>query len=282
MVVSEPGYSGFRRAAVCDDGAARMSGGVSSGPVATDHATHAAPLFRDTPVGSGCGHTHDSVAVGASPYRHDSDLHPCDDSGLDENRQPPGFTTNNHTNNHTDSHTDSHTNNITGTGTGTGASSKLTFGKILRDHGKSHVESESQCHQVRNTLRRLAACRTRLLGGRVISCLHCGDEQHFYNSCGDRHCPACGGAKRARWLEARRAEQLPTGYFAALATPTPPISVVGATPLSPLPLSMPVLTERALLPLSCPKCGGVDFATQWQGVRPVGRRWQEVQPWNTS
>ena len=69
---------------------------------------------------------------------------------------------------------------------------------------------------------------------------------------------------------------------AALATPTPPISVVGATPLSPLPLSVPVLTERALLPLSCPKCGGVDFATQWQGVRPVGRRWQEVQPWNTS
>ena len=51
------------------------------------------------------------------------------------------------------------------------------------------------------------------MGGRVISCLHCGDEQHFYNSCGDRHCPACGGAKRARWLEARRAEQLPTGYF---------------------------------------------------------------------
>ena len=69
---------------------------------------------------------------------------------------------------------------------------------------------------------------------------------------------------------------------AALATPTALSSAVGVPPLSPLPLSVPIVTERASLLLPCPKCGGVEFTTPWQGARPVGRRWQEVQPWNTS
>jgi hypothetical protein len=34
-----------------------------------------------------------------------------------------------------------------------------------------------------------------------------------YNSCRNRHCPKCGGAARAAWLEARRNELLPVPYF---------------------------------------------------------------------
>jgi hypothetical protein len=36
---------------------------------------------------------------------------------------------------------------------------------------------------------------------------------YHYHSCGNRHCPSCGGAKRAAWLEKRRAELLAVPYF---------------------------------------------------------------------
>jgi hypothetical protein len=66
---------------------------------------------------------------------------------------------------------------------------------------------------VKRTLRSLAACRTAALGGHVTRCLHCRVVNYHYHSCGNRHCPACGGSKRAAWLEKRRADLLPVPYF---------------------------------------------------------------------
>jgi hypothetical protein len=34
-----------------------------------------------------------------------------------------------------------------------------------------------------------------------------------YNSCRNRHCPKCQSLQQARWVEARKAELLPVGYF---------------------------------------------------------------------
>ena len=62
-------------------------------------------------------------------------------------------------------------------------------------------------------LRTLAACRTAALGGHATRCTHCGVVTYHYHSCGNRHCPSCGGSKRAAWLEKRRAELLPVPYF---------------------------------------------------------------------
>jgi len=59
----------------------------------------------------------------------------------------------------------------------------------------------------------LAACRTAALGGHVDQCTHCGHTKYHYHSCGDRHCPSCGGAKRAAWLERQQRDLLPVGYF---------------------------------------------------------------------
>jgi Putative transposase/Transposase zinc-binding domain len=36
---------------------------------------------------------------------------------------------------------------------------------------------------------------------------------HAYHSCGNRHCPGCGGLKRDQWIEDRMSELLPTTYF---------------------------------------------------------------------
>jgi Putative transposase/Transposase zinc-binding domain len=68
------------------------------------------------------------------------------------------------------------------------------------------------------TLDDLSACRTAALGGHVRRCLHCGLIDYCYHSCGNRHCPQCGGHKRAAWLEQRRSELLDVPYFHAVFT----------------------------------------------------------------
>lgn len=66
---------------------------------------------------------------------------------------------------------------------------------------------------VATVLSRLQICRTAALGGHARLCLDCGKKQISYNSCRDRHCPKCGGAQRARWLDAQSANLLPVPYF---------------------------------------------------------------------
>lgn len=66
---------------------------------------------------------------------------------------------------------------------------------------------------VLRVLNRLASCRTAALGGHVLACTHCGEITYHYHSCGDRHCPSCGGTKRAAWLERQQRDLLPVPYF---------------------------------------------------------------------
>jgi hypothetical protein len=59
----------------------------------------------------------------------------------------------------------------------------------------------------------IEACRTPLLGGVVEWCDQCQYSHTRYRSCRNRHCPKCQGAARAKWLERRTAELLPTDHF---------------------------------------------------------------------
>ena len=54
--------------------------------------------------------------------------------------------------------------------------------------------------QVESTLARIGFCRTAPMGGRVYRCPNCDFKCSVYNSCTDRHCPQCVGARRADWL----------------------------------------------------------------------------------
>jgi hypothetical protein len=56
-------------------------------------------------------------------------------------------------------------------------------------------------------------CRTAALGGHVEACEDCGHQRITYNSCRNRHCPRCQGAAARTWLEDRKADLLPVGYF---------------------------------------------------------------------
>lgn len=59
---------------------------------------------------------------------------------------------------------------------------------------------------MQSVLAKTSLCRTRALGGRWYECDDCQGITKVYNSCGDRHCPACSGAKRRDFSD--RASQL--------------------------------------------------------------------------
>jgi hypothetical protein len=73
--------------------------------------------------------------------------------------------------------------------------------------------------QVQSTLAKISLCRTAALGGRTLECDSCDYRTVIYNSCGDRHCPRCAGAKRANWLDKTEELLLPqVNYFQVVFT----------------------------------------------------------------
>lgn len=78
----------------------------------------------------------------------------------------------------------------------------LTVSRLLRKYTPDFVRrfSSQAPPQVQSTLARLELCRTAALNGHRYRCDTCNYECCVYNSCGDRHCPLCSGAKRADWL----------------------------------------------------------------------------------
>ncbi len=93
------------------------------------------------------------------------------------------------------------------------AHSTCELADILRAHAPGYARAHSLPSSHRKVIRDITACRTAALGGHLERCDSCGYERPAYNSCRNRHCPKCQCLAKARWLEARRAELLPVGYF---------------------------------------------------------------------
>jgi len=77
------------------------------------------------------------------------------------------------------------------------------------DYRRSHTVSYEQL----KVMHHIQICRTAVLGGHVEQCEQCAFEQIAYNSCRDRHCPKCQTLTKEQWLNDRKAELLPCGYF---------------------------------------------------------------------
>jgi hypothetical protein len=84
---------------------------------------------------------------------------------------------------------------------------------IVRRFGAAYQDVRPLPLLHQRVLHDIAVCRTAVLGGHVEACNHCGFRRPVYNSCRNRHCPKCQTLARAQWLEERRAELLPVGYF---------------------------------------------------------------------
>ena len=90
----------------------------------------------------------------------------------------------------------------------------MTLGHLLRQFLPAYLQRYPRTPAgVLRVLNRLVTCRTQALGGHVLACTHCGEVTYHYHSCGDRHCPSCGGTKRASWLARQQRDLLPVPYF---------------------------------------------------------------------
>ena len=85
--------------------------------------------------------------------------------------------------------------------------------EAIRRFGSSYVQMYRPAPHVGRVLSRIRDCRTGAMGGREVACPECGHVHTEWNSCRDRHCPVCQGARRELWLEDRRGELLPVHYM---------------------------------------------------------------------
>lgn len=84
---------------------------------------------------------------------------------------------------------------------------------VIRLFGEALLCQETVSPARQRVMRAIQACRTSQLGGHVESCDSCDYQRIAYNSCRNRHCPRCQGARQAQWLEDRAEDLLPVEYF---------------------------------------------------------------------
>jgi predicted Zn-ribbon and HTH transcriptional regulator len=84
---------------------------------------------------------------------------------------------------------------------------------IFRVYGKDHLKNHTVPYSHKKVMHHITVCRTAELGGHIEQCDRCGFQRNAYNSCRDRHCPKCQSLVKEKWLNDRKAELLPCGYF---------------------------------------------------------------------
>ena len=88
-----------------------------------------------------------------------------------------------------------------------------TVAEIIRRHRAAFIQQHPPHEEVHKLLNLLPLCRTAALGGHLYRCNGCGYEHPRYNSCGNRHCPACQAKAREAWLAEQEADLLELPYF---------------------------------------------------------------------
>lgn len=104
----------------------------------------------------------------------------------------------------------------------------LEVADIFRTHGPDWRNAQ-RGHLSLGQLKVMSAieqCRSAALGGHVLRCEGCGQDQIAYNSCRNRHCPKCQASAAQRWLQARQADLLPVDYYHVVFTLPAPISAL--------------------------------------------------------
>ena len=90
---------------------------------------------------------------------------------------------------------------------------QITIGDILDKYGEGYISRNRLSGAQAGLIRLLASCRTGMLGSHFEQCDNCGYKGKSYNSCRNRHCPACQQKDKLEWLDKRMEELLPTGYY---------------------------------------------------------------------
>jgi hypothetical protein len=98
---------------------------------------------------------------------------------------------------------------------------------IIRQFGGQFIEKHlPNSFQVR-ILDAITKCRSASLGGHKDRCDCCGKERISYNSCRNRHCPKCQGAKQAFWVEDRINNALKVKHYHIVFTLPEDLNTIG-------------------------------------------------------
>lgn len=84
---------------------------------------------------------------------------------------------------------------------------------IFREYGQEYRNHNPILGEHYKVMFLITHCRTATLGGHLLECEECDYKRNAYNSCRDRHCPKCQTMAKEKWLNDRKAELLPCGYF---------------------------------------------------------------------
>jgi len=90
---------------------------------------------------------------------------------------------------------------------------KLEVADVFHRYGERFRRNNKLSNSQLKVMHHIETCRTATLGGHVEQCSDCGFKRISYNSCRDRHCPKCQTLAKEKWLNDRKAELLPCGYF---------------------------------------------------------------------
>jgi hypothetical protein len=90
---------------------------------------------------------------------------------------------------------------------------QITLSDILQEYGGRYISQNRTTKEQRSLIHLLSACRTGGLGSHFEKCDHCSYTGKSYNSCRNRHCPACQQKEKLEWLGKRMKELLPVGYY---------------------------------------------------------------------
>lgn len=90
---------------------------------------------------------------------------------------------------------------------------QLSICGILGKYGDRYITKNRISGQEKGLIHLLRACRSIGLGSHFKKCDNCGYLGKSYNSCRNRHCPACHQKDKLEWLDKRMKELLPVGYY---------------------------------------------------------------------
>jgi hypothetical protein len=134
----------------------------------------------------------------------------------------------------------------------------LSLSEILAEHWASYAQTHrkhlSAAHH--RAVRRVLACRTPALGGRLYRCDGCAKPHFAYHSCNHRSCPQCGAREQQEWSARQEAKLLPAAYF--MVTFTLPAELRQACLAHPKELYDTILRQsaNALRDIIATKTGG--------------------------
>lgn len=84
--------------------------------------------------------------------------------------------------------------------------------QILTDHLDGYRHHHLIDPRSRQVLSHISNCRTEVMGGVMLRCDPCQQEQAYYYACRDRHCPQCQWQAAQQWADKQLASQLPVDY----------------------------------------------------------------------